>query len=102
MIGGLIGGILTKKVGGYESKKSILIFLISEIITVINIFFLSFTSYFYIYNINLLIFFFFISASSPIILGYIIITIPKQIKGIGIGLDMIVSTFLDKIPGPII
>ena len=102
MIGGLIGGILTKKVGGYESKKSILIFLISEIITVINIFFLSFTSNFYIYNINLLIFFFFISASSPIILGYIIITIPKQIKGIGIGLDMIVSTFLGKIPGPII
>ena len=102
MIGGLIGGILTKKVGGYESKKSILIFLISEIITVINIFFLSFTSNFYIYNINLLIFFFFISASSPIILGYIIITIPKQIKGIGIGLDMIVSTFLGKISGPII
>ena len=66
MIGGLIGGILTKKVGGYESKKSILIFLISEIITVINIFFLSFTSKFYIYNINLLIFFFFISASSPL------------------------------------
>ena len=102
MIGGLIGGILTKKVGGYESKKSIIILIISEIITVINIFFLSFTSNFYIYNINLLIFFFFISASSPIILGYIIITIPKQIKGIGIGLDMIVSTFLGKIPGPII
>ena len=102
MIGGLLGGIITKKLGGYESKKSIIILIISEVITVINIFFLSFTSKFYIYNINLIIFFFFISASSPIILGYLIITTPKRIKGIGIGLDMIVSTFLGKIPGPII
>ena len=102
MIGGLLGGFLTKKIGGYESKKSIIILIISEIITVVNIFFLSFTSRFYIYNINLLLFFFFISASTPIIFGYLIITIPKPIKGIGIGLDMIVSTFLGKIPGPII
>ena len=101
-IGGLLGGIISKFIGGYESKKSILVLIIPEIIAVINIFFLSFTKNFYTYNINLIFFFFFISAGSPIILGYLIKTIPKSIKGIGIGLDMIVSTFLGKIPSPII
>ena len=101
-IGGLLGGIITKFCGGYENKKSILVLLIPEVITVINIFFLSFTKDFYIYNINLMLFFLFISAGSPVILGYLIKTIPKPIKGIGIGLDMIVSTFLGKIPSPII
>jgi sugar phosphate permease len=101
-IGGLLGGIIAKYLGGYESKKSIFVLIVPEIITVINIIFLSFTKNFYIYNINLILFFFFISAGSPIILGYLIKTIPKPIKGIGIGLDMIVSTFLGKIPSPII
>ena len=101
-IGGLLGGIITKLFGGYESKKSIFVLIIPEIITTINIFFLSFTKDFYIYNINLFFFFFFISVGSPNILGYIIKAIPKPIKGIGIGLDMIVSTFLGKIPSPII
>ena len=101
-IGGLIGGVLTKCVGGYESKKSVIILLIPEFVTTVNIFFLSFTKDFYIYNINLILFFFFISSNSPIILGYLIKTIPQKIKGVGVGLDMIVSTFLGKIPGPII
>ena len=101
-IGGLIGGVLTKCVGGYESKKSIIVLLIPEFITTVNIFFLSFTKNFYIYNINLILFFFFISSNSPIILGYLIKTIPQKIKGVGVGLDMIVSTFLGKIPSPII
>ena len=101
-IGGILGGIITKFLGGYETKKSILVLIVPEIITAINIVFLSFTKNFYIYNINLILFFFFISAGSPVILGYLIKTIPKSIKGVGIGLDMIVSTFLGKIPSPII
>ena len=72
-VGGLIGGIITKKLGGYESKKSTYVVIIPEILTAITISFLAFTK-----------------------------TIPKSIKGIGVGLDMIVSTFLGKIPGPII
>ena len=101
-IGGLIGGVLTKCVGGYERKKSVIVLLIPEFVTTVNIFFLSFTKDFYIYNINLILFFFFISSNSPIILGYLIKTIPQKIKGVGVALDMIVSTFLGKIPGPII
>ena len=101
-IGGLLGGIITQKLGGYNDKKSILVVIIPELITTINLTFLIFTFNFYIYNVNLLLFFGFISMGSPVIQGYLITTIPKAIKGIGIGLDMILSTFLGKIPGPII
>ena len=101
-VGGLLGGIITKKLGGYESKKSTYIVIIPEILTAATISFLAFTKTFYIYNINLILFFCFISIGSPVIQGYLIKTIPKSIKGIGVGLDMIVSTFLGKIPGPVI
>ena len=101
-VGGLIGGIITKKLGGYESKKSTYIVIIPEILTAASISFLAFTKNFYVYNINLILFFCFISIGSPVIQGYLIKTIPKSIKGIGVGLDMIVSTFLGKIPGPVI
>ena len=101
-VGGLLGGIITKKLGGYESKKSTYIVIIPEILTAASISFLAFTKNFYVYNINLILFFCFISIGSPVIQGYLIKTIPKSIKGIGVGLDMIVSTFLGKIPGPVI
>ena len=101
-VGGLIGGIITKKLGGYENAKSIYIMIIPEILTTITITFLAFTKDFYIYNINLMLFFCFISMGSPVIQGYLINAIPKSIKGIGVGLDMIISTFLGKIPGPVI
>ena len=101
-VGGLLGGIITKKLGGYESKKSTYIVIIPEILTAATISFLAFTKNFYNYNINLILFFCFISIGSPVIQGYLIKTIPKSIKGIGVGLDMIVSTFLGKIPGPVI
>ena len=101
-IGGLLGGMIAKFLGGYNSKKSILVVIIPGILTCIFISFLAFTSSFYIYNINLILFFCFVSAGTPVIQGYLIINIPKDIKSIGVGLDMIISTFLGKIPGPII
>ena len=101
-VGGLLSGIVTKKLGGYERKKSIYVVLIPEIITAITVGFLAFTKNFYVYNINLILFFCFISMGNPVLQGYLMKTIPKSIKGIGVGLDMIVSTFLGKIPGPII
>ena len=39
---------------------------------------------------------------NPVLQGYLIKAIPKQIKGIGVGLDMLVSTFLGKIIAPVI
>lgn len=101
-VGGLIGGVTSKFLGGYTSKKTILVVIIPEILTTIAISFLAFTSKFYVYNISLILFFCFVSIGSPVIQGYLIITIPKDIKAVGVGLDMIVSTFLGKIPGPII
>jgi len=101
-VGGLLSGIVTKKLGGYEKKKSIYVVVIPEIITAMTVGFLAFTKNFYVYNVNLILFFCFISMGNPVLQGYLMKTIPKSIKGIGVGLDMIVSTFLGKIPGPII
>ena len=101
-IGGLLSGIITKKLGGYENKKSIYVVIIPDIITSISVGFLAFSSNFYMYNINLIIFFCFISMGNPVLQGYLIKAIPKQIKGIGVGLDMLVSTFLGKIIAPVI
>ena len=58
-VGGLLSGIVTKKLGGYERKKSIYVVLIPEIITAITVGFLAFTKNFYVYNINLILFFLF-------------------------------------------
>ena len=49
-IGGLLGGMIAKFLGGYNSKKSILVVIIPGILTCIFISFLAFTSSFYIYN----------------------------------------------------
>ena len=39
---------------------------------------------------------------NPVLQGYLLKTIPRTIKGIGVGFDMLVPTFLGKIPGPMI
>lgn len=101
-VGGLLSGIATKKSGGYENKKSFYVVIIPEIITAVTVGFLAFTKNFYVYSINLIFFFCFALMGNPVLQGYLLKTIPKPIKGIGVGLDMLVSTFLGKIPGPMI
>ena len=98
-LGGLMSGIITKKLGGYENKKSIYVIIIPEIITGITVAFLTFTKNFYVYNVNLIIYFCFISMGTPVLQGYLIQKIPKSIKGIGVGLDIIAYTFFRKISG---
>ena len=101
-LGGLLGGIITKKIGGVENKNSIYILFFSELIVSINIGFLAFSGNFYTYNINLMAFFFFSLIGAPIIQGYLIKTISESKKSVGIGVDMIVSTCLGKIISTII
>ena len=96
--GGFISGMATKKLGGYENKKSIYIIIIPEIITALTVGFLVFTKNFYMYNINLILFFCFVSMENPVLQGYLLKTIPRSIKGIGVGFDMLISTFLGKFP----
>ena len=101
-IGGFISGIATKKLGGYENKKSIYVVIIPEIATSLTVGFLAFTKNFNVFNINLILFFLFCSTENPVLQAYLLKSIPRTIKGIGVGFDMLVSTFLGKIPGPII
>ena len=76
--------------------------IIPDIIAALTVGFLAFTKNFYVYNINLILFFCFVSIENPVLQGYLLKTIPSSIKGIGVGFDMLLSTFLGKISGPII
>lgn len=92
-LGGLMSGIITKKLGGYEN--------ICNYNSRNNNWnyssFFNFHKNFYVYNVNLIIYFCFISMGTPVLQGYLIQKIPKSIKGIGVGLDIIAYTFYRKI-----
>ena len=92
-LGGLMSGIITKKLGGYEN--------ICNYNSRNNNWnyssFFNFHKNFYVYNVNLIIYFCFISMGTPVLQGYLIQKIPKSIKGIGVGLDIIAYTFFRKI-----
>ena len=52
--------------------------------------------------IGLFVFFFFASALLPIIGGYIVSSIPKEHKGAGSSLNLLITNLLGNLPGPIL
>jgi len=101
-LGSLIGGLICNKIGGYESKNSIFIPLIFGIFANFSIFFLIKITKLNFLSISLFSFFFSSSAFLPIISGYIISSVKRENKGIGSSFDMLLTTLLGKLPGPII
>ena len=52
--------------------------------------------------IGLFLFFFFASALLPIIGGYIVSSIPREHKGAGSSLNLLITNLLGNLPGPIL
>ena len=100
-IGSLLGGIICNKLGGYESKNSILVPIIFGILANISIFSLINITKFTLLSLSLCAFFFSSGAILPTIAGYIISSVRKENKGIGSSFDMLLTTLLGKLPGPI-
>ena len=100
--GSLLGGLICNKFGGYESKNSIIVPIIFGIFASVSIFLLTHITNFYAFSISLCVFFFSSGAILPTIAGYIISSIKGEYKGIGSSLDMLITTLLGKLPGPII
>jgi MFS family permease len=100
-IGSLLGGIICNKLGGYESKNSILVPIIFGILANISIFSLINITKFTLLSLSLCAFFFSSGAILPTIAGYIIFSVRKENKGIGSSFDMLLTTLLGKLPGPI-
>lgn len=102
LLGGSFGGLCTTYVGGYEKKKSAICLVIFSFLTL-------FFSLFVIYGNNipilcggLFLFFFFASALLPIVGGYVVSAIPKEHKGAGSSLNLLISNLFGNLPGPII
>ena len=100
--GGMFGGLCVSFVGGYEKKKSALFLAGFAFITLLSSFIVIYSNSAVFMCIGLFLFFFFASALLPIIGGYIVSSIPKQHKGAGSSLNLLITNIFGNLPGPIL
>ena len=100
--GGMFGGLCVSFVGGYENKNSAFFLAGFALVTL-------FASWVVIYFytatfmcIGLFFFFFFASALLPIVGGYVVSSIPREHKGAGSSLNLLITNLCGNLPGPII
>jgi len=101
-IGGMFGGFLVSLVGGYENKRSAFFLAGFAVITLLSSFIVIYSNSAVFLCIGLFLFFFFASALLPIIGGYIVSSIPKEHKGAGSSLNLLITNLLGNLPGPIL
>ena len=100
--GGMIGGLCVSFVGGYENKKSAFFLAGFAIITLFSSFVVIYSDTATFMCIGLFLFFFFASALLPIVAGYVVSSIPKEHKGAGSSLNLLITNLLGNMPGPIL
>ena len=100
ILGGSFGGLVSTRLGGYEDKKSVWVCIGFGLLTLGAVFPLAFARDIYIFSISLFCFFFCASAILPTIVGYIISSVPKEHKGAGSSLNMLITTLCGNLPGP--
>ena len=102
VLGGLFGGAVVTYFGGYEKKQSAFCLGIFAILTLIGAELTAFGRNYIILGAGLFLFFFFASAFLPIIAGYIVSSIPKEHKGAGSSLNLLLTNIGGNFPGPIV
>ena len=100
--GGMFGGLCVSFVGGYEKKKSAFFLAGFAFIALLSSFIVIYSNSAVFMCIGLFLFFFFSSALLPIIGGYIVSSIPKEHKGAGSSLNLLITNLLGNLPGPIL
>ena len=100
--GGMFGGLCVSFVGGYEKKKSALFLAGFAFITLLSSFIVIYSNGAVFLCIGLFLFFFFASALLPIVGGYVVSSIPKQHKGAGSSLNLLITNIFGNLPGPIL
>jgi MFS family permease len=100
--GGMFGGFLVSLVGGYENKRSAFFLAGFAVITLLSSFIVIYSDSAVFLCIGLFLFFFFASALLPIIGGYIVSSIPREHKGAGSSLNLLITNLLGNLPGPIL
>jgi MFS family permease len=100
--GGMFGGLCVSFVGGYEKKKSAFFLAGFAVVTLLCSFVVIYSNTATFMCIGLFLFFFFASALLPIIGGYVVSSIPKEHKGAGSSLNLLITNIFGNLPGPII
>ena len=102
VIGGMTGGSIVSYFGGYEKKNSAYCLAIFASLTLIGAILTAYSTYYVFLGIGLFVFFFFASAFLPIIGGYVVNSIPKEHKGAGSSLNLLLTNLGGNLPGPIV
>ena len=100
--GGMFGGLCVSFVGGYEKKKSAFFLAGFALVTLFSSFVVIYSDTATFMCIGLFLFFFFASALLPIVAGYVVSSIPKEHKGAGSSLNLLITNLLGNLPGPIL
>ena len=100
-IGAVFGGLCVSSVGGYENKRSAFFAAGFALVTFLSSWIVIYSDTAIFMCIGLTLFFFFASALITIISGYIVVSIPREHKGAGSLLNLLITNFLGNIPGPI-
>ena len=100
--GGMFGGFLVSLVGGYENKRSAFFLAGFAVVTLFSSFIVIYSNSAVYLCVGLFLFFFFASALLPIIGGYIVSSIPREHKGAGSSLNLLITNLMGNLPGPIL
>ena len=101
-LGLFIGGFLGSLTGGYEKRKSVLLIFFLQLIASVIGTFIIFCNSIKSFNLIMCFFFLFNSAVIPVNTGLILWSMPKELKGLGNGINSLITTFLGKFPSPYI
>ena len=100
--GGMFGGLCVSFVGGYEKKKSAFFLAGFAFVTLLSSWVVIYSDSAVYMCIGLFLFFFFASALLPIVAGYVVSCIPREHKGAGSSLNLLITNLLGNLPGPIL
>ena len=85
-----------------KKKRSALFLAGFAVVTLLSSFIVIYSDSAVFLCVGLFLFFFFASALLPIIGGYIVSSIPREHKGAGSSLNLLITNLLGNLPGPIL
>ena len=96
----IVGGILSSKVGGYDTKKAIYIPLIASCFVCILANIVPLSTNLFIFIPSFWIFLFLGSVVLPVAHGILLVSVEKQYGGSASSLSTLIYNFLGRLPGP--
>ena len=96
----ILGGIISGKIGGYDTEKAIYIPLITSFFDCILANIIPFTINIYIFVFLFWIFLFFGSILLPVVHGIILVSVDKEYAGSASSVSTLLYNFLGRLPGP--